>query len=76
MFTEFCSYFDGSGDGNKPVQAVSGFVSTVKKWARFETEWNAILKANGISALHTTDYVSNAGEFTDWRGDSARRKQF
>lgn len=76
MFTEYASYFDGSGDQSKPVQTVAGFVSTVKKWARFEIEWNAILKANSVSALHMTDYVCSQGEFSGWKGDSARRKQF
>src|ERR1700685_3058548 len=52
------------------------FVSTVKKWARFENDWNAILKADNVSALHTTDYVCSQGEFASWKGNSARRKQF
>jgi hypothetical protein len=76
MFTEYSSYFDGSGDRGQPVQVVAGFVSTVKKWARFENEWNAILKANKVSAFHATDYASSKEEFADWKGDSARRKQF
>ena len=77
MFTEYSSYFDGSGDKeSQPVQVVAGFVSTVKKWARFETDWNALLKANRVSALHMTDYVSSQGEFADWKGDTARRRQF
>lgn len=75
MFTEYSSYFDGSGNKEMPVQVVSGFVSTANKWARFESEWNAILKDNGVSALHMTDYVAYRGEFANWR-DSARRKQF
>jgi hypothetical protein len=77
MFTEYTSYFDGSGDKKgQPVQVVAGFVSTVKKWARFENDWNAILKADNVSALHTTDYVCSQGEFASWKGNSARRKQF
>jgi hypothetical protein len=54
---------------------VSGFVSTVKKWVRFEIAWNAILSNDGVSAFHMTDYVSSKGEFASWKGDSARRKQ-
>jgi len=77
MFTEYTSYFDGSGDKKgQPVQVVAGFVPTVKKWARFENDWNAILKADNVSALHTTDYVCSQGEFASWKGNSARRKQF
>jgi hypothetical protein len=76
MAPEYSSYFDGSGDKGMPVQVVSGFVSTTKKWIRFKVEWNAILEKNGVSALHMTDYVSSKREFAGWKGDSARRKQF
>jgi hypothetical protein len=34
------AYFDASGTVDSPVLTVAGFVSSVKKWIRFEQEWN------------------------------------
>jgi hypothetical protein len=72
----FSAYFDASGHpSNQKVLTVAGFVSTVKKWKRFEVEWNAILQLEGINEFHMTDFVSSQGEFANgWKGESTRRR--
>ena len=56
--------------------AFAGFVSRTKKWEKFETDWDTILKLEKVSSFHMTDFVSNKGEFKAWKGDSDRRKKF
>lgn len=72
----YSAYFDASGTKRTPVLTLGGFVSTVNKWERFEKEWARILKANGVSFFHMTEFASSKGEFADWKGDSERRKKF
>jgi len=73
----FSAYFDASGTVDRPVLTVAGFVSTVKKRVRFEQEWNAILKSEGVKTFHMTDFVSSKGEFAHgWKGQTERRKWF
>ena len=90
MFTSYTAYFDAAGHPKKmdpanlhqrdpkyTVMTVAGFVSTVNKWTRFDTEWNAILKSEGIKIFHMTDFVSSEGEFrTGWRGETDKRRVF
>ena len=76
----FTAYFDASGHPDNPVHrvmTVAGFVSTVKKWQRFDGEWSTILKREGITIFRMTDFVSNAGEFAvGWKGATDRRRLF
>lgn len=76
LMVVFSAYFDASGNKRKTVLTVVGFVARVKKWDRFNDEWNAILKSEGVSAMHMTDFVSSKGEFISWNGQSKRRKAF
>jgi hypothetical protein len=78
MFTAYSAYFDASGHPNQQnVLTVAGFVSSVKKWSRFDKEWNAILASEGVKTFHMTDFVSNQGEFAvGWKGQTKRRKRF
>jgi hypothetical protein len=76
----FTAYFDASGHSDDPVNrvmTVAGFVSIIDKWIKFETEWNAILKSEGITLFHMTDFVSSRGEFAvGWRAKTDRRRIF
>lgn len=73
----FSAYFDASGNKNDhKVLTVAGFVSTVRKWDRFDERWASILKGAEVSAMHMTDFASSAGEFRNWRGQSERRRKF
>lgn len=73
----FTAYFDVAGAAHRGgVMAIAGFVSDVKKWRRFEVEWNAILSRESVSRLHTTDFISRQGEFEGWKGQSERSGRF
>ncbi len=74
--TVFTAYFDASGNKRKTVLTVVGFVSRVKKWDRFNDEWSTILKSEGVSSMHMTDFASSQGEFASWKGQSERRREF
>jgi hypothetical protein len=77
MFTKFTGYFDASGHPDQhEVMTVAGFVSSVKKWSRYDLEWTAILKSEGITSFHTTEFVSSQGEFSEWKGQTERRRIF
>jgi hypothetical protein len=74
-----CSaYLDASGKlqrGNAAM-TVAGFAAPVKKWIRFEREWQAALDAEGVNIFHATDFASCQGEFNAWRGQTVRRGKF
>jgi hypothetical protein len=78
LIAMFTAYFDASGHPDRrSVLTVAGFVSTVKKWTRFDTEWNAILKSEGVKVFHMTDFVSSQGEFAvGWKGETDKRRVF
>jgi hypothetical protein len=77
----FCAYFDASGHPDETdVLTVAGYVATVDSWVRFDREWQEILQAEGVSAFHTTEFVSSKGEFATWSGKEPekveRRRKF
>lgn len=76
MALAFAAYFDSSGKDRYPVLTVAGAVSPVKKWARFEKQWSGILKREGVTEFHATDFASSQGEYKLWRDDKVRRKKF
>lgn len=76
--TMFTAYFDASGhpDGS-PVLFVSGFVSTVEKWLRFETEWADLLQRYGIEGpFHMKEFAPGVGQYAKWKDDQPKRRAF
>jgi hypothetical protein len=73
----YTAYFDLSGEHSGfPVISVAGAVAPVKKWIRFEHEWNAALNKEGIKEFHATDFAASRGEFKNWENDKPRRGRF
>lgn len=70
-------YFDESGmDGQSPVVAVGGYVSTVDLWEEFQKEWKPFLKKNGLEYLHVTDLLSPLSKLRKEKGwDDAEAQQ-
>jgi len=66
------AYVDESGiHQGSPAIIVAAYVSTVDQWGRFDREWSDLLRQEGLSCFHMTDYENRRREFTDW--DQARR---
>ena len=42
----------------------------------FNREWNEILVREGIGLMHMTEFVSSRGEFSSWKGQTDRRREF
>ncbi len=77
MSIAYSSYFDASGKYPRhPVVSVSGGIATTKKWATFERDWKRILRDEGLSEFHATDFASSLKEYKDWKGDTKRRSSF
>jgi hypothetical protein len=73
----YAAYFDASGDSDGfPVLSVAGAVAPVKKWVRFECQWNQALVGEGVTEFHASDFHSSRGEFRDWKDDAPRRSRF
>jgi Protein of unknown function (DUF3800) len=74
----FTAYFDASGHpDDQKVMTVAGFVSSVKKWKRFEGEWDALLRAACVKYFRMSEFVSDQGEFdVGWKGQSEKRRLF
>lgn len=73
----FSAYFDSSGtERDEKVVTTVGVVSTVEKWARFDSRWSAALAEYGVSQLHMKDFAHFKKEFASWRGKDALRVSF
>jgi hypothetical protein len=69
----FAAYFDESGTSKDPhALTVAGAVSSVNKWLRLETQWNAILRKHGVKVFHMSECAHGKGEFKGWTGDQRR----
>ncbi len=68
------AYFDESDSPSACV--VAGVASTVDRWVGLESEWRRMLDKYKISALHMKEFAHSTGEFKDWKGDEAKRRQF
>jgi hypothetical protein len=69
-------YFDASGspdDGS--VLVVSGFVSSARRWARFDSEWSKILQDSGIRVFHMKEFAHSTGEFKNWKREEEKRRK-
>lgn len=73
----YSAYFDDSGHPDQgPYVIVSGFLAERGQWNRFEREWKAALKDQGMTIFHATDFATGNGEFESWRKDNRRRTGF
>ncbi len=75
------AYFDESGSPNDTRSLiVSGFVSTVDQWTRFEQDWKIAHRDFGLpdpskTPFHMKDFAHFKGAFSGWK-DDAKRKDF
>ena len=55
---------------------VAGFIATAEQWTAFEHDWRHILSMFGVSSLHMRHFAHSLGEYSSWKGDENRRKDF
>jgi hypothetical protein len=73
----YSCYFDASGKSHThEFMTIGGAGSTSEKWGQFEKEWSQILKREGVSEFHATDFAASLGEYKDWKGNKGRRSHF
>lgn len=63
LVAHLTAYFDKSGDVDKPVMVVAGFIATVNEWDRLERPWKQTMKHYGVNDFHMTDLMDGDGEF-------------
>ena len=73
----YTGFFDASGKKDSHASVtVAGAVASARKWYRFEQEWVAVLKSEGVTDFHATDFAASLGEYKQWKGDTRRRSTF
>ena len=79
MIREFSAHFDASGSIQKHrFITVAGCVSTVKKWVRFEGEWNKILSDDGLpvgTIFHMTDFAGCRGIYSIYKKNPTKKAE-
>ena len=53
---------------------MAGYVSDARKWTKFETRWNQILRRENVACFHMTDFASKRKEYEGWKPE--RRARF
>jgi hypothetical protein len=74
----YSAHFDESGtpDQFNRVLVVAGCVSTINKWARYESEWPKILNAFGLpdgTIFHMNRFARNSPPYQDFEGQPVRK---
>jgi hypothetical protein len=72
------SYFDASGGVEHPAIIVAGYISSVRKWERFDVEWRKVLARRefNVRYFHMKEFAHSTDEFDGWKGDEPRRRRF
>ena len=72
------SYFDASGGAEHSVMIVAGYVATIGRWKRFDSEWRKVLgrKEFDVPYFHMKEFAHSVGAFKEWKGNENKRKRF
>lgn len=72
------SYFGASGGAEHPIVIVAGYLSTVGRWERFDTDWRKVLNRRefNVPYFHMKEFAHSTTAFRDWKGDERRRRRF
>jgi len=72
------SYFDASGGQEHEFIIVAGYLSTVGKWNKFDTEWRRVLARAefNVPYFHMWEFAHSERVFKGWKGEENRRRRF
>lgn len=63
----FIAYFDESGTHKgSPAIVIAGYLSSDKRWSKFQVRWKEILNEAEIEFFHMADYESRQGPYKNW----------
>ena len=55
---------------------VSGYVSTVDRWERFDADWRLLLAKENVPYFHMNEFAGSRKVYKDWKGNEVRRARF
>jgi hypothetical protein len=67
MLTDLTGYFDDAGGADHDFTVVSGWVSTVAKWERFDVDWKLLLAHYDLSHFSMKECAQFKGIFEKWK---------
>ncbi len=69
-------YCDASGNETDTVFVVSGALSSVENWLKFDEKWKAALAENGLKYFRMSEFAHSTVEFkTGWKKNEDRRRR-
>ena len=73
------AYMDNSGEEDDPqhkVCSIAGYITTVKKWRKFEKLWKQTLTRYKVPYLHMKEFAPNRDPFEKFKNKEEDRRQF
>lgn len=72
----FRSFFDEGGGEDHGFLAVCGYVASLERWKRFETDWNQMLKDHDVPYLHMKFIAHCKPPYEKWKNNEDARGAF
>jgi len=72
----FTAYHDAAGGQDHGFIVVSGWLSSLTKWDRFECDWRLLLAKHDVTHFHMKQFVTSDGPFKGWEGNDGKRTIF
>jgi hypothetical protein len=77
-FVMLTAYFDEGVSDREGFLVVAGWLSDLRDWERFESDWRIFLAQYDVPYLHMKEYSQSKGPFAKWEGKqwSGTRRNF
>jgi hypothetical protein len=69
-------YLDEAGGKQDQFTVVSGWLSTMARWERFETDWRLMLASYNLEYFHMKEFSQSTKIFKKWKDCEGIRKRF
>ena len=70
----FASYCDEAGGADHGFIAVCGWVASVERWQKFETEWKAMLTTYAVPYFHLKELAHYKGPYGKWQWEGREER--